>query len=135
MERKANHSEAQEAEEEAAQPVEHEQQDAEGESAEEQATQAAETEVKSKAIKREKLTTKARKYLESAERGLLNHIGKALGVPYHAKRETLQPMIQQLSDEYLSTGTISQESMDKLFEEACFSDFFRRFKSLLLRQK
>lgn len=69
-------------------------------------------------VNREELPAKARKYLESAERGLLNHIGKALGVPYHAKRDTLKPMIQQLSDEYLSTGTISQESMDKLFEEA-----------------
>lgn len=75
-------------------------------------------ETKYKPINREELPAKARKYLESAERGLLNHIGKALGVPYHAKRDTLKPMIQELSNEYLSTGTISQESMDRLFEEA-----------------
>lgn len=69
-------------------------------------------------VTRDTLKGKAKKMLESFERSLLNEIGKKLGVPYHAKRDTLKPIVQQISDEYLRTGQVSAETVDRLFEEA-----------------
>lgn len=69
-------------------------------------------------IDRESLNKKARDYLERAERKLLNKIGENLGIPYHAKRESLKPIVQEISNEYLRTGTVSDETVNSLFNKA-----------------
>lgn len=82
----------------------------------EQMAEAAESQTSG--IDRESLNGKARDFLKSVERKLLNQISNSMGVPYHAKRDSLQPIIQEISDEFLRTGTVSQEKTDELFERA-----------------
>lgn len=67
---------------------------------------------------REELTTKARNYLQKAERTLLNRIRYALHVPRMAAREYLKGTVEQLSAEFLATGRFTQETVDRLFEDA-----------------
>lgn len=67
---------------------------------------------------RDTLPAKARDYLERTERSLLNRIAKNLSVPYHARRESLKPIVQQISDEFLKTGKVSDETVNSLFETA-----------------
>ena len=69
-------------------------------------------------VRRETLNTKARNYLRAAETKLRKDIAKALSVPYGRSLEYLRPVIQEISDEFFRTGTVSQEAMDSLFEKA-----------------
>lgn len=69
-------------------------------------------------ITRDSLTGKAATFLKVVERKLLNHVGGALNVPYHAQRDNLKPMIEAISDEYLRTGMVSRETRDDLFQKA-----------------
>ena len=66
----------------------------------------------------ETLPTKARNKLEKTERTLVNQIGNALSVPYTAKRDYLKGIAREMSAEYLATGKVSKETMDRLFETA-----------------
>lgn len=82
------------------------------------------------------LTTKERNYLQRVERRAVNQIAKALGVPYHAKREYLMPMVQELATEYMTAGEISEGTKDAVFEKAweegmvADSDFYNEYKPL-----
>ena len=64
------------------------------------------------------LPKKARDYLKRTERTLLNSISRNLGVPWFAQREYLQPMVEEISNEYLKNGTVSKETVDRLFDTA-----------------
>ncbi len=64
------------------------------------------------------LPAKARDYLQRAERRLTSRTGKLLGVPWSAQRQFLQDIVRDMSAEYLETGRISQETSDRLFEQA-----------------
>lgn len=66
----------------------------------------------------ESLPGKARGHLQRVERQMVNRLGQALGVPYHAKREFLLPMAQELAVEYMVDGEISQGTKDAVFERA-----------------
>ena len=66
----------------------------------------------------EALPAKARNYLQKAEGRLMNKIGELLSVPKSAQREFLQDIVRDISTEYLSTGQVSQEARDRLFEQA-----------------
>ncbi|MBD5133629.1 MAG: hypothetical protein HDT38_04015, partial [Clostridiales bacterium] len=66
----------------------------------------------------EALPAKAREYLKKAERRLMNKVGDLLSVPKSAQREFLQDIVRSISNEYLSTGQVSQETRDQLFEKA-----------------
>ncbi len=66
----------------------------------------------------EVLPAKARNYLQKAERRLMNRIGELLSVPKSAQREFLQDIVRDISTEYLSSGKVSQETQDRLFERA-----------------
>lgn len=68
--------------------------------------------------KREELSGKVRAYLTHVETEVKSHIEEALKVPKGVSRESLKPIVQQISDEYLRTGTVSQETVDRLFDEA-----------------
>ena len=67
---------------------------------------------------RENMTTKERDILRGVETRLLGNIGGALGVSKFGDRSYLKSVIQGLSDTYLETGTIEQQAMDDLFEQA-----------------
>lgn len=64
------------------------------------------------------LPAKARDYLQRAERRLTGKIGELLSVPKSAQREFLQDIVRDMSVEYLSTGQVSQETRNELFERA-----------------
>lgn len=66
----------------------------------------------------ETLPTKARNKLQKTERKLVNQIGNVMSVPYTAKRDYLQGVVREMSTEYLATGKVSRETMDRLFETA-----------------
>ena len=82
------------------------------------------------------LTTKERNYLQRVERRAVNQIAKALGVPYHAKREYLMPMVQELATEYMTAGEISEETKTAVFEKAwdegieVDNEFYNAYKPL-----
>lgn len=64
------------------------------------------------------LPAKARDCLQRAERRLTGKIGELLSIPRSAQREFLQDMVRDMSVEYLSTGQVSQETRNELFERA-----------------
>lgn len=64
------------------------------------------------------LPAKARDYLQKAERRLMKKVGDLLSVPKSAQREFLQNIVRSISNEYLSTGEVSKETRDELFEQA-----------------
>lgn len=66
----------------------------------------------------ESLPAKARDYLQKTERRLADKIGKLLGVPKSAQRAFLQDIVREASTECLNTGKVSQETLDRLFEQA-----------------
>lgn len=82
------------------------------------------------------LTTKERNYLQRVERRAVNQIAKALGVPYHAKREYLMPMVQELATEYMTAGEISEGTKTAVFEKAwdegieADNEFYNAYKPL-----
>lgn len=67
---------------------------------------------------RDQLPVKAKTYLQRAERSMMNTIGQSLSIPYRARRDILTGTVQQMSEEYLQTGRISEETRKSLFEEA-----------------
>ena len=85
---------------------------------------------------RSSMPKKAKDYLKRVERELLWAIADKLSVPKLAGREYLQPIIQELSDEYLREGTIPQETKDLLFEKAYAqgvvvdTEFYNQYKHI-----
>lgn len=64
------------------------------------------------------LPRKVQSYLEGTKRRLLNQLGDSLSVPRTARREYLKGITRQLTEEYLQQGRVSQETIDRLFDEA-----------------
>lgn len=64
------------------------------------------------------LPKKAQDYLKRAERALVGRVGRALSVPRFAQREYLQEIAQRISEEYLTTGRVSEKTATELFEQA-----------------
>ena len=64
------------------------------------------------------LPVKAQRYLARTERGLVGRVGDALGVPRTAQRAYLYDIAGQISAEYLRDGRVSQETIDRMFDEA-----------------
>ena len=83
-----------------------------------------------------RFSTKVQTYLQAAERRMVNAIGNALNVPFQAKRDNLQSLAKQISQEYLVNGKIRQKTMDALFEQAYESgrvvddEFYNQYKDL-----
>ena len=66
----------------------------------------------------DQLPAKARTYLNRAENKLLEKMGAALSVPRSVQRDDLKSMVRRISAEYLNTGTIRDDMLDELFDEA-----------------
>lgn len=64
------------------------------------------------------MPTKARKIMERAEWSLNNEIGKVFGIPYESRQEKLAGIAREISNEFLETGTVSDETIDRTFEQA-----------------
>lgn len=67
---------------------------------------------------RDQLPVKAKTYLQRAERAMMEQIGQSLSIPYRARRDILTNAVREMSEEYLSTGKISEKTRRSLFEEA-----------------
>lgn len=66
---------------------------------------------------RDQLPVKAKTYLQRAERAMMEQIGQSLSIPYRARRDILTGAVREMSEEYLSTGQISEKTRRSLFEE------------------
>lgn len=82
------------------------------------------------------LPVNAQQYLRRAERALLEKVSTALSVPAFARREYLQDIVREISDEYLANGTAQQETIDRLFETAyeegivVDDEYYREYKHI-----
>ena len=95
----------------------------------------AEDEEKKNSI-RTSLPKKAQDYLKRAENALVGRVSRALSVPRFAQREYLQKIAQQISEEYLTTGRVSEETAAELFEQAYSEgivvdeEFYQQYKDV-----
>lgn len=67
---------------------------------------------------RDTIPKKAETYLKRAEGALVKDLSDKLNVPKFAQREYLNEIAQEISEEYLKTGTVSEETKNELFETA-----------------
>ena len=67
---------------------------------------------------RENLNRTASDYLKKVENRLVRQIGNQLNIPRYAQWDQLRPVVQEMVDEFLQTGTISDEAMEKAFSTA-----------------
>lgn len=85
---------------------------------------------------RQTLPVKARQYLARAERVLLTNVQNALGVDKFSDKAALMGTIQEISNEYLKHGKLTQERADALFEKAykqgivVEKEFYERYKGI-----
>ena len=60
---------------------------------------------------------KAQDYLRRVRGQTAAAIQQTLSMPFAARQEVLKPAIEEMMNEYLQTGRISQETVDRNFEE------------------
>ena len=95
----------------------------------------AEDEEKKNSI-RTSLPKKAQDYLKRTENALVGRVSRALSVPRFAQREYLQEIAQKISEEYLTTGRVSEETAAELFEQAYSKgivvdeEFYQQYKDI-----
>ncbi len=63
-------------------------------------------------------TAKSRTRLERYENEAVRNIADAMSVRLGTARELFKPIIKEISNEYMKTGKLSEETVDRLFEEA-----------------
>ena len=67
---------------------------------------------------RDTIPKKAETYLKRAEGALVKDLSDKLNVPKFAQKEYLNEIAQEISEEYLKTGTVSEATKNELFETA-----------------
>ena len=67
---------------------------------------------------RDTIPKKAETYLKRAEGALVKDLSYKLNVPKFAQKEYLNEIAQEISEEYLKTGMVSEETKNELFETA-----------------
>ena len=104
--------------------------------------EASETGEKPKVYSYDKLPGKARAFVDQAVNSAVRQAANAMSIPGKAKREVLKPAVQGMMKEFLQTGRIAQETIDKSFEDAYdagieedreFYDTFKHIKVKLLK--
>ncbi len=104
--------------------------------------EASETGEKPKVYSYDKLPGKARAFVDQAVNSAVRQAANAMSIPGKAKREVLKPAVQGMMNEFLKTGRIAQETIDKSFEDAYdagieedreFYDTFKHIKGKLLK--
>ena len=90
----------------------------------------------------DKLPGKARAFVDQAVNSAVRQAANAMSIPGKAKREVLKPAVQGMMNEFLKTGKIAQETINKSFEDAYdagieedreFYDTFKHIKGKLLK--
>ncbi len=66
----------------------------------------------------ENLPAKAKNYFTRAERYLNDKVASVLNVPNLAGRESFQTAVREIADEYLQNGTVSEETIARVFNQA-----------------
>ena len=66
----------------------------------------------------ENLPAKAKRYFTRAERYLIDKMARVLNVPNLAGRESFQTIVREIADEYLQNGTVSGETIARVFNQA-----------------
>ena len=104
--------------------------------------EASETGEKPKVYSYDKLPGKARAFVDQAVNSAVRQAANAMSIPGKAKREVLKPAVQGMMNEFLKTGRIAPETIDKSFEDAYdagieedreFYDTFKHIKGKLLK--
>nr|DAI19278.1 MAG TPA: PolyVal ADP-Ribosyltransferase [Caudoviricetes sp.] len=104
--------------------------------------EASETGEKPKVYSYDKLPGKARAFVDQAVNSAVRQAANAMSIPGKAKREVLKPAIQGMMNEFLKTGRIAPETINKSFEDAYdagieedreFYDTFKHIKVKLLK--
>ena len=104
--------------------------------------EASETGEKPKVYSYDKLPGKARAFVDQAVNSAVRQAANAMSIPGKAKREVLKPAVQGMMNEFLQTGRIAQETIDKSFEDTYdagieedreFYDTFKHIKGKLLK--
>lgn len=112
--------------------------------AEEDARLAAEEAAKEPPTVYESLTMdsipkKAQDYLRRVRGQTAAAIQQTLSMPFAARQEVLKPAIEEMMNEYLQTGRISQETVDRNFEESyrrgmeMDTEFYDQYKDVKTR--
>ena len=112
--------------------------------AEEDARLAAEEAAKEPPTVYESLTMdsipkKAQDYLRRVRGQTAAAIQQTLSMPFAARKEVLKPAIEEMMNEYLQTGRISQETVDRSFEESyrrgveMDTEFYDQYKDVKTR--
>ena len=112
--------------------------------AEEDARLAAEEAAKAPPEVYESLTMdsipkKAQDYLRRVRRQTAAAIQQTLSMPFAARQEVLKPAIEQMMNEYLQTGRISQETIDQTFDKSYArgveldTEFYDQYKDVKTR--
>ena len=73
---------------------------------------------KAEADPAENLPAKAKRYFTRAERYLIDKMARVLNVPNLAGRESFQTIVREIADEYLQNGTVSGETIARVFNQA-----------------
>ena len=84
---------------------------------------------------------KAQDYLRRVRGQTAAAIQQTLSMPFAARQEVLKPAIEEMMNEYLQTGRISQETVDRNFEESykrgveMDTEFYDQYKDVKTRQR
>ena len=82
---------------------------------------------------------KAQDYLRRVRGQTAAAIQQTLSMPFAARQEVLKPAIEEMMNEYLQTGRISQETIDRSFEESyrrgveMDTEFYDQYKDVKTR--
>lgn len=78
----------------------------------------SESEGQAEGLSLDTVPKKAKDTLERMRNMAAAEIQRQMDIPYRARQEVLKPQLDGLINEYLRTGSISQESIDRSFEKA-----------------
>lgn len=87
----------------------------------------------------ESIPKKAQDYLRRVRGQTAAAIQQTLSMPFAARQEVLKPAIEEMMNEYLQTGRISQETVDRNFEESyrrgmeMDTEFYDQYKDVKTR--
>lgn len=85
---------------------------------------------------RDTIPKKAERYLKRAEGALVKDLSDKLNVPKFAQKEYLNEIAQEISEEYLKTGTVSEATKNEHFEtawengKAVADEFYNTYKDI-----
>ena len=84
----------------------------------------------------DKLPGKARAFVDQAVNSAVRRAGRAMSVPYNEQQRIVKPALQELMKEFLKTGKIAQNAIDRAFDKAYDEgievnyEFFHDFKHI-----